>query len=48
MFVEENMGRPKNRWFDVIENDMKRASINEKDEGNRVGWKLRTKMTNLK
>jgi len=46
MCIEEKREKPKKRWSDVIESDMKRAGVDY--AGDRVKWKLRTRMADMK
>jgi len=41
-------GRPKKRWLDMIESDMKRAGVSIEETGHRVEWKFRTKVADPK
>jgi len=41
----ERRGRPKNKWLNVIECDMRTTSVCINDGGDRVKWRLRTKVT---
>jgi len=46
IYVEGNRGRgrPGKRCLNVIECDMKSAGVSVEDAGDRVGWKLRTRV----
>jgi len=40
--------RPKKRWLDVTKSDIKRVAVSVDNMGNRVKWKLRTRVADLK
>jgi hypothetical protein len=40
--------RPKKRWLDMIENDMRSVGICVRDTENRDEWRLRTKVIDPK
>jgi len=41
-------GRPKKRWFEVIEYNMRMSGVCEKDAKNRGKWKLRSRVDDPK
>lgn len=41
-------GRPKKRWFEVIECNMRMSGVCEKDAKNRGKWKLRSRVDDPK
>lgn len=41
-------GRPKKRWRDAIECDLRTADVSVEDVGDRVKWKLRIRMADPK
>lgn len=48
MNVEGKRGRPKKRWLDTIENDMRSFGMCIEDMENREKWMFRTKVADLK
>jgi len=46
--VEGERGRPKKKRLNVIECDIRTAGVCVNDVGDRVKWRLRTKMTDPK
>jgi len=41
-------GRPKKRWFEVIECDMRMTGVYKEDTKDRSKWKLRTMVADFK